>query len=102
MPSVQHTSISSAATPRIVQHVGGIHQLLPRDACLVMRALRTVGAILGAAASLDRKQAAKLYFLGAMEHAVRDLCLKDQLGEGKPVDLPYFVSLPIVAHYHRR
>ena len=84
------------------QHVGGIHQLLPCHTRFVVRALRTVRAILRATAGLDRKQAAELHFLGAMKFAVRDLRLKDQLGEGKPVDLPYFISRPVVAHSHRR
>jgi hypothetical protein len=56
------------------------HQLFARDARLVVRALRTVGAILGTAARLYREEPAKLDFVGLVEGAVRELHLEYQMG----------------------
>ena len=105
MPSVQHTSIPSAATrahhfqhaieilvrpslaatprpcriasrllssraSRPSRTVDGIHQLFAPDVRLIVRALRTVRAVLRAAARLDRKQPAKLHFVRLVKSAM--------------------------------
>ena len=79
-----------------------IHQLLARNAGLVVRALRTVGAILGTAARLYREQPAELNFVGLVESAMRKLRLENQLGERKIIDSADFVARPVVADFHRQ
>src|SRR3546814_13080901 len=56
--------------PGLRQHVVGAHQLLRLDPGVVALRLRAVGAVLGAAAGLDRQQGADLDFGGVEMRAM--------------------------------
>ena len=73
------------------------HQLLRREARLEMRALRAIGAILRAAAGLDREQRRDLDRVGVEMRAVDRLGLEDQVIERQPEQGKHFVVGPVVA-----
>jgi len=85
---------------RRCKNLGGIEQVLPRDAGLVMRALWTVRAVFGAAARLDRKQPAELHFARRVKLPVSDLGPENQLRQRKLENVADIVAGPIVADFH--
>ena len=62
-----------------------------------MRALRAIGAILRAAAGLDRQQGRDLDLVGVEMCAVHRLGLENQVIERQPVEREHFVLRPVVA-----
>src|SRR5258708_39090676 len=62
-----------------------------------MRALRAVGAVLGAAAGLDRQQGAQLHARGVVMSPVRHLGAEDQLRQRQIVDGADLLVAPVVA-----
>ena len=73
-----------------------------RDARLVVRALRAVGAVFGAAAGLDREQLAELDFVGVVKFAMDLLCGENQVEKGPPIDIAHSGTGPIVAQIRAR
>ena len=68
------------------KHGVRIHQSSRADAGLVVRALRTIRAVLGTAAGLDAEQRAALDRLGIVILAVDGLGAEQQLGQRKVVE----------------
>ena len=62
-----------------------------------MRALRAIGAILRAAAGLDRQQGRDLDLVGVEMRAMHRLGLENQVVERQPVEREHFVLRPVVA-----
>ena len=71
---------------------------LTLDTGRVVRALRAIGAILGAAARLDRKQLAALHFARRMVLAMDLLSGENQVKERPMIDFPDFFAGPIGAN----
>ena len=81
------------------QHGVEAHQLFGADAGVVSRGLRAIGAVLRAAAGLDREQRRDLH-LGRIEmQAVRCLRAKDQLRERQREQRADLLACPVVADY---
>ena len=82
---------------RLGQHLVEAHQLFGLDAGVVFRALRAIGAVLRAAAGLDRQQRRDLHFGGIEIGAVDGLRAEDQVGKGQREQLADFGARPVMA-----
>ena len=78
------------------QHSLRIHQPRPRDAGVVMGALRAIRAIFRTAARLDAQQRAALYVRGVMMLAMNGLRAEEELGERKMIERLDALGRPIV------
>ena len=74
-----------------------IEQPLALHAGVVMHALRTIRAILRAAARLDGQQCGNLYFVRRKMPAMDGLRLEDQVGKGQGEQSRELLASPIVA-----
>ena len=72
------------------------HEFLGVDARVEMRALRTVGAVLGAAAGLDRKQRRDLNFVRVEVSPMDALRAEYQLRKRQIEQRAHFLATPIV------
>jgi len=79
------------------QHVGHGHRLFGLDAGIVAGRLRAIGAVLGAAAGLDRQKARHLHPVGVEIPAVKGLGLHDQVVKRQPEQGLGLIAGPIVA-----
>ena len=77
---------------------GDVHQPLGRDAGVVARALRAIGAVFRAAAGLDRQQCRDLHLAGIEMDAVDALGVKDQIRERQFEQRADFRARPVMAH----
>ena len=66
---------------------------------LVVRGLRTVGAILRAAAGLDAEEHTALHLVGAVVGTLSLLRSEDQIGQRRGVDRFDLVDSPIVSDH---
>ena len=66
---------------RLGEHRVDLHQLFGLHAGVVMRALRTIGAVLRTAAGLDRQQSRDLHLVRIEVHAVDALGVEHQIGK---------------------
>src|SRR5208337_3746958 len=85
------------SVPRHADYVPRVEQPLALHPGVVMRALRTIRAILRAAARLYGYQLAGLHAIGSMEFAVPGLRPVNQFGQRRRVNRCDFFFLPIVA-----
>ena len=79
-----------------------IHQLFAHHAVFVVRALRAISAILGAAARLDRKQPAELHLVGLVKAAMRESAPGKSAREAEDRRSANFLARPVVANVHRQ
>ena len=104
-PRGAHAEARSAAglgRTRLGKHRLDRHQLLGLDAGVVLRRLRTIGAVLRAAAGLDRQQCRDLH-LGRVEmRAVRLRRAEHQFGERKREQRPHLGAGPVMTQILRR
>src|SRR5690606_42160155 len=73
-------------------HGAHVHQLGRLQARLGVRRLRTIAAILGAAAGLDRQQGTKLHLSARVVSAVDALCLPHELVERQGEEFGDFLA----------
>jgi hypothetical protein len=88
----------SLGRARLGDHRIEAHQLLGLDAGVVLRALRTIGAVFRAAAGLDRKQRRNLHFAWIEMHAVHARRLEHQFGKRQRKQRAHLPTRPVVAH----
>ena len=71
-------------------------QILPVHARFIVRALRTIGAILRTPAGLDRQQLAKLYLARLKILTVHPLCREQSIEQARVIQGANFVAGPVV------
>ena len=83
-PGGSHAETTGAlrlGCPRRLQHLLDRHQGFLAQPGVIMRALRTVGAVLGTGTGLDAQQAGNLHLVGIEMLAMHGLSLKQQIIE---------------------
>jgi len=83
---------------RRTQGVVNARQFGARNACLVVRGLRTVRAVLGTPTTLDVQEHGSLNFVRHMVLAVDELCLEDEVDERCAIDPLDVAEGPVVTH----
>ncbi len=83
---------------RLRQHLLDLHELAGLEARGVVGRLAAVSAVLGAAACLDRQQAAHLHGVGIEIAPVDRVRLEDEVVERGLVERQSLVAGPVVAH----
>ena len=83
---------------RRTQGIISAHQLGTGNAGFVVRRLGTVRTVLRAATALDVQEHRPLNLVWRMMLAVNKLCLKDEVDEGRAVNLLDFAEGPVVTH----
>ena len=99
-PRRAHAEAAGAAgfrRARFVEHRVERHQLVGAHAGVVARALRAIGAVLRAAAGLDRQQRRNLHCAGVEIGAMHALRAEHQLRERQVEERPHFGARPVVA-----
>jgi hypothetical protein len=79
------------------QHRLDLHQLFSRKPGVIMRTLRTILAVLRAAAGLDRQQPALLHLVGVEMFAMNLLRLEQEIVEGQREQRDDLALSPVVA-----
>ena len=82
---------------RFVEHGVERHQLFRAHAGRVARALRTIGAVLRAAAGLDREQRRNLHRARIEIVAVNALRAEHQFGKRQREQRPHFLARPVIS-----
>ena len=98
-PRRAHAETGSALLARAAsrsQRFLDVHQILAIHLGVIARRLRTVRAILGAAAGFDAEQHAALHFVGSMMRAMDLRRAEHQIGERRGVDSFDFLDGPVV------
>ena len=98
-PGSTHAETSDAAPDGVAGYADDVLQIkktLALDVGFIVSALRTIGAIFGAAAGFNGDELTGLYAIGSVILAVYRLSAKDQIGKWRVVDGIHFGPSPIV------
>src|SRR5579884_3040595 len=97
-PHAEPAGARSLGGAGLVHHRRDIHQFVGLDACVVMRALRAIGAVLRAAAGLDRQQGRNLHLPRIEALPVDALGVEDEVRKRQAEQRFYLGPSPILAH----
>ena len=86
-------------SPRLLQHLFNLHQLLDFQARVIAGALGTVGAVFRTGAGFDGKQSAHLHLIRVKITPMNTLGLEQQVVEGQGEQGLHFLARPVMTYF---